>query len=90
MALIDSESEIIWSKVIEQPIGALQEAPLQPTPDGGFVCLYSYDTALGYRAPWFWRFTSTGDTLWTRRISRCIAYNNDTYLKEFGLLDGGG
>ncbi|PSJ71710.1 hypothetical protein C7N43_37940 [Sphingobacteriales bacterium UPWRP_1] len=89
VALIDSVGETIWSKVIEQPIGALQEAPLQPTPDGGFVCLYSYDTEYGYRAPWFWRFTATGDTLWTRRIPGAPS-NNNTYLKDIAPTHDGG
>ncbi|MCC7223273.1 MAG: hypothetical protein IT273_06080, partial [Chitinophagales bacterium] len=62
---IDSIGGTIWAKIYDIEVGALQEAPPQLTSDGGFVCLYSYDTEFGYRAPWFWRFTATGDTLWT-------------------------
>ncbi|PSJ71711.1 hypothetical protein C7N43_37945, partial [Sphingobacteriales bacterium UPWRP_1] len=89
VALLNSIGDTIWSKTFNQEVGALQEAPLQPTPDGGFVCLYSYDTELGYRAPWLWRFTATGDTLWTRRIPGAPS-NNNTYLKDIAPTHDGG
>jgi len=89
VALINNIGDTLWTKTYDVQVGALQEAPLQSTPDGGFVCLYSYDTELGYRAPWFWRFTSTGDTLWTRRIPGAPS-NNNTYLKDIAPTPDGG
>ncbi|OWY20435.1 hypothetical protein C7N43_33295, partial [Sphingobacteriales bacterium UPWRP_1] len=89
IALIDGIGDTLWTRTFNLEIGALQEAPLQPTSDGGFVCLYSYDTELGYRAPWFWRFTATGDTLWTRRIPGAPS-NNNTYLKDIAPTPDGG
>ncbi|OWY21246.1 hypothetical protein B6N25_09880, partial [Sphingobacteriales bacterium TSM_CSS] len=88
-ALINSIGDTLWTRTFNNAVGALQEAPLQPTPDGGFICLYSYDTELGYRAPWLWRFTSTGDTLWTRRIPGAPS-NNNTYLKDIAPTPDGG
>jgi hypothetical protein len=89
IAKLDSIGNIVWNKMYDLEVAPLQEAPMQPTPDGGFVCLYSYDTELGYRAPWFWRFTATGDTLWTRRIPGAPS-NNNTYLKDIAPTHDGG
>jgi hypothetical protein len=89
IAQLNQIGDTLWSKIINESIGGVQEAPMQPTPDGGFVCLYSYDTELGYRAPWFWRFTATGDTLWTQRIPGAPS-NNNTYLKDIAPTHDGG
>lgn len=89
IARLDSIGNTMWTKTYHVSIGGMQEAPPQLTSDGGFVCLYSYDTEFGYRAPWFWRFTATGDTLWTRRIPGMPADHN-SYLKDIAPTHDGG
>jgi hypothetical protein len=89
VARLNQIGDTLWSRTINESIISVQEAPMQPTSDGGFVCLYGYPTELGYDAPWFWRFTATGDTLWTRRIPGAPS-NNNTYLKDIAPTHDGG
>ena len=89
IAQIDSIGDTLWTRIFDVAVVAVQEAPLQPTPDGGFVGLYGYATEFGYDAPWFWRFTASGDTLWTRRIPGA-ATNHNTYLKDIAPTHDGG
>lgn len=89
IARLDSIGNTMWTKTYHVSIGGMQEAPPQLTSDGGFVCLYSYDTEFGYRAPWFWRFTATGDTLWTRRIPG-MPTDHNSYLKDIAPTHDGG
>ncbi len=48
---------------------------LCPLPDGGFAGLGSVGWPNNTAAPMLWRFTATGDTLWTRRYPKAVQRN---------------
>ncbi|QQS29782.1 MAG: T9SS type A sorting domain-containing protein [Sphingobacteriales bacterium] len=88
VALIDSTGNILWSRLYDVEVTALQEAPLQISPDGGFLCLYGKKTQSG-REPWLWRYTATGDTVWTNTIPN-LNQTDSWYLKDIAHTPDGG
>ncbi|PSJ74811.1 hypothetical protein C7N43_22045 [Sphingobacteriales bacterium UPWRP_1] len=89
VAKLDSLGNIIWNKLYNMEIGGMQEAPLLQTLDGGFIGLFGYKIYSNYDIPCIWRFTSTGDTLWTRTIPG-LNPNDDWYLKDIAATADGG
>ncbi|MBK8471802.1 MAG: hypothetical protein IPL33_06245 [Sphingobacteriales bacterium] len=89
IARLDSIGNTMWTKTYHVSIGGMQEAPPQLTSDGGFVCLYSYDTEFGYRAPGFWRFTATGRHPLDAPHSG-MPTDHNSYLKDLAPTHDGG
>ncbi len=86
---IDTLGNIIWQKIIDLEVRALQEAPMFRTNNGGAICIYGFNNQLSNTDARIFHLTSTGDTLWTRTIPG-LNPQDDWYLKDIAPAADGG
>ncbi|OWY26024.1 hypothetical protein BVG80_00695 [Sphingobacteriales bacterium TSM_CSM] len=86
---IDMQGNILWQKMYETEVRALQEAPIFRTENDGAICIYGFDNQFGKTDIRIFKFTSTGDTLWTRTIPG-LNPNDNWYLKDIAAAPDGG
>ncbi|QQS29780.1 MAG: T9SS type A sorting domain-containing protein [Sphingobacteriales bacterium] len=86
---VDIQGNILWQKMYEMEVRALQEAPIFRTENDGAICIFGFDNQFGKTDIRIFKFTSTGDTLWTRTIPG-LNPNDNWYLKDIDSTPDGG